>query len=82
MKLELGDGLDDAATLGPVVNPVEGEQLRTAIERGVAEGAPGAGLDGRSQTVPHRPRGCFIGPTIFDDVTPEMFVGRGRFLVR
>ena len=23
-----------------------------------------------------RPLGCFIGPTIFDDVTPEMFIGR------
>ena len=33
-------------------------------------------LDGRSQTVPHRPRGCFLGATVFDDVTPEMFVGR------
>ena len=33
-------------------------------------------LDGRSQTVPHRPRGCFLGPTVFDNVTPEMFVGR------
>ena len=33
-------------------------------------------LDGRSQTVPHSPRGCFLGPTVLDEVTPEMFVGR------
>jgi malonate-semialdehyde dehydrogenase (acetylating)/methylmalonate-semialdehyde dehydrogenase len=33
-------------------------------------------LDGRCQTVPHRPRGCFLGATVFDEVTPEMFVGR------
>ncbi len=33
-------------------------------------------LDGRSHSVPHRPRGCFLGPTVLDDVTPEMFVGR------
>ena len=73
--LKLGDGLDDAATLCPVVNPKEDKRIRAAIERGVTEGAR-LRLDGRSQTVPHRPRGCFIGPTIFDDVTPDMFVGR------
>ncbi len=74
-ELKLGDGLDDTATLCPVVNPKEEKRIRAAIERGVAEGAR-LRLDGRSQTVPHRPRGCFIGPTVFDDVTPEMFVGR------
>jgi malonate-semialdehyde dehydrogenase (acetylating) / methylmalonate-semialdehyde dehydrogenase len=74
-ELQLGDGLDDRVTLGPVVNPVEEKRIRAAIERGLAEGARLC-LDGRSWTVPHRPRGCFIGPTIFDDVTPDMFVGR------
>ena len=74
-ELKLGDGLDAAATLCPVVNSGEEKRIRAAIERGVAEGAR-LRLDGRSQTVPRRPRGCFIGPTVFDDVTPEMFVGR------
>jgi malonate-semialdehyde dehydrogenase (acetylating)/methylmalonate-semialdehyde dehydrogenase len=74
-ELKLGDGLDDTATLSPVVNPKEEKRIRAAIERGVTEGAR-LRLDGRSQSVPHRPRGCFIGPTIFDDVTPEMFIGR------
>lgn len=74
-ELKLGDGLDGAATLCPVVNVTEEKRIRAAIERGVAEGAR-LRLDGRSQTVPHRPRGCFLGPTVFDDVTPEMFIGR------
>jgi malonate-semialdehyde dehydrogenase (acetylating) / methylmalonate-semialdehyde dehydrogenase len=74
-ELKLGDGLDDRATLCPVVNAKEEKRIRAAIERGVAEGAR-LRLDGRSRTVPHKPRGCFIGPTVFDDVTPEMFVGR------
>lgn len=73
--LKLGDDLDEAATLGPVVNPKEEKRIRAAIERGEAEGAR-LRLDGRSQTAPNRPRGCFLGPTIFDDVTPEMYVGR------
>jgi malonate-semialdehyde dehydrogenase (acetylating)/methylmalonate-semialdehyde dehydrogenase len=74
-QLKLGDGLDAASTLGPVVNPVEEKRIRAAIERGVTEGAR-LRLDGRSQSIPHRPRGCFLGPTVFDDVTPEMFIGR------
>ena len=74
-ELKLGDGLDDTATLSPVVNPVEEKRIRAAIERGVTEGAR-LRLDGRSQTVRHRPRGCFLGPTVFDDVTPDMFIGR------
>ncbi len=74
-ELKLGDGLDDTATLCPVVNPKEEKRIRAAIEHGVTEGAR-LRRDGRSQTVPHRPRGCFIGPTVFDEVTPEMFVGR------
>jgi acyl-CoA reductase-like NAD-dependent aldehyde dehydrogenase len=74
-ELKLGDGLDETATLCPVVNRDEEKRIRAAIERGVTEGAR-LRLDGRSRTAPHRPRGCFIGPTVFDDVTPEMFVGR------
>jgi malonate-semialdehyde dehydrogenase (acetylating) / methylmalonate-semialdehyde dehydrogenase len=74
-ELKLGDGLDETATLCPVVNSVEEKRIRVAIERGVTEGAR-LRLDGRSQAVPDRPRGCFLGPTVFDDVTPEMSVGR------
>jgi malonate-semialdehyde dehydrogenase (acetylating)/methylmalonate-semialdehyde dehydrogenase len=58
-----------------VVNPKEEKRIRAAIERGVTEGAR-LRLDGRSHSVPHKPRGCFLGPTVFDDVAPEMFVGR------
>jgi malonate-semialdehyde dehydrogenase (acetylating) / methylmalonate-semialdehyde dehydrogenase len=74
-ELNLGDGLDDAATLCPVVNSKEEKRNQTAIERGVTEGAR-LRLDGRTRTAPNRPRGCFLGPTVFDEVTPEMFVGR------
>ncbi|OAI39994.1 methylmalonate-semialdehyde dehydrogenase [Planctomycetaceae bacterium SCGC AG-212-D15] len=73
--LKLGDGLDEAATLGPVVNKDQERRVREAIERGVSEGAK-LRLDGRAAAVPKRPRGCFIGATVFDDVTPDMFVGK------
>jgi malonate-semialdehyde dehydrogenase (acetylating)/methylmalonate-semialdehyde dehydrogenase len=74
-ELKLGDGLDESATLGPVINAEQAQRIRTAVERGVSEGAKLL-LDGRSVTVKDRPRGCFIGPTVFDNVTPDMFVGK------
>jgi malonate-semialdehyde dehydrogenase (acetylating)/methylmalonate-semialdehyde dehydrogenase len=74
-ELRPGDGLNDAATLGPVVNPEQHERIRNAIARGVEEGAKLV-LDGRFLAVPDHPRGCFVGPTIFDEVSPEMYVGR------
>ena len=50
-ELKLGDGLDDTATLCPVVNPKEEKRIRAAIERGVTEGAR-LRLDGRSANRP------------------------------
>jgi malonate-semialdehyde dehydrogenase (acetylating)/methylmalonate-semialdehyde dehydrogenase len=73
--LKLGDGLDESATLCPVLNPEQRQRILAAVERGVDEGARLL-LDGRGVTVPARPRGCFVGPTIFDGVRPEMFVAR------
>jgi malonate-semialdehyde dehydrogenase (acetylating)/methylmalonate-semialdehyde dehydrogenase len=73
--LKLGDGLDETATLGPVLNRQQEQGIRASIERGLSEGAHLV-LDGRAASVPSRPNGCFIGPTIFDRVTTEMFVAR------
>ena len=33
-------------------------------------------LDGRQASVAAWPHGCFVGPTVLDDVTPDMFVAR------
>jgi malonate-semialdehyde dehydrogenase (acetylating)/methylmalonate-semialdehyde dehydrogenase len=73
--LKAGDGLDESATLGPVLNLEQQRRIREAIDRGAAEGARLV-LDGRATTVAGRPRGCFVGPTVFDGVRPEMFVAR------
>jgi malonate-semialdehyde dehydrogenase (acetylating)/methylmalonate-semialdehyde dehydrogenase len=73
--LRLGGGLDEAATLCPVLNPEQRRRILAAIERGLEEGARLV-LDGRNATVPELPRGCFVGPTIFDEARPEMFIVR------
>jgi malonate-semialdehyde dehydrogenase (acetylating)/methylmalonate-semialdehyde dehydrogenase len=71
--LKLGDGLDDSATLGPVLNPEQRQRILDAIARGVGEGARLA-LDGRAVKVPTRPAGCFVGATVLDDIRPDMSV--------
>jgi hypothetical protein len=74
-ELKLGDGLDESATLCPVINRAARSRILEAIEQGVREGAKLV-LDGRGATCPERPRGCFVGPTVFDHVTPDMSIGR------
>src|SRR6185503_6896022 len=45
------------------------------IDKGVAEGAALL-VDGRKTRVADRPNGYFVGPTVFDGVTPNMQIGR------
>jgi len=74
-KLKMGYGLDEGVVLGPVVSQKHREKVVGYIEKGVQDGAKLL-LDGREAKVPEYPRGSFVGPTIFDGVTPEMTIGR------
>src|SRR5262249_39275046 len=74
-ELKLGDGLDSSATMGPVLNREQRPRILSAIDRGLSEGVRLV-LDGRRVSVPKHPRGCFIGPTIFDDAAPDSFLAR------
>jgi len=73
--LKLGDGLDESATMGPVVNPDQRERILKSIERGISEGGRLI-LDGRGTSDPRHAQGCFIGACVFDDVSTEAFVAR------
>lgn len=74
-ELKLGDGLDETAGMGPVVSKEAQQRVLEGIERGVQEGAKLV-LDGRGATAPGWPNGCFVGPTVFDHVNPDMFIGK------
>lgn len=74
-RLRLGDGLEPGVELGPVVSAAARERIVQAITRGVEEGAEPV-LDGRAASVPERPRGYFVGPTVLDRVRPDMSVAR------
>lgn len=74
-KLKLGYGLDESVEMGPIVSMKAKNRVVSYIEEGVNAGAKLI-LDGRDVYVPEYPKGYFIGPTIFDDVTPDMVIAR------
>jgi malonate-semialdehyde dehydrogenase (acetylating)/methylmalonate-semialdehyde dehydrogenase len=73
-KLRVGDGLEPGTTMGPLITKQHREKVLGYIEKGIAEGAKLV-LDGRGFKDPRNPNGYFLGPSIFDEVKPEMTVG-------
>ncbi len=71
--LHVGDGLDQSVDVGPVVSCTARDRIVGWIERGVTDGARVL-VDGRG--VLDDSGGSFVGPTILDDVTPEMDIAR------
>lgn len=73
--LRVGNGLDEQTQMGPVISPQAKARILHYIERGIAQGAKLV-LDGRGIYVPGGEDGFFVGPTIFDEVTPDMDIAR------
>ena len=73
--INVGYGLDEGVTMGPVISRKQREKVMSYIEQGVKEGATMT-LDGRKTTVEKYPSGAFVGPTIFEDVDPSMTIAR------
>jgi malonate-semialdehyde dehydrogenase (acetylating) / methylmalonate-semialdehyde dehydrogenase len=73
-KLVTGDGKDPSVHVGPVISREARNRIHKSIEDGVAEGAHLL-VDGRNPA--NTPvGGQFVGPTILDNVNPEMRVAR------
>jgi malonate-semialdehyde dehydrogenase (acetylating)/methylmalonate-semialdehyde dehydrogenase len=70
--LAVGDGSKPGTDMGPLVTGEHCKKVEGYVEKGVAEGAT-ALVDGRERTAAG---GYFLGPTIFDHVTPEMTIAR------
>jgi malonate-semialdehyde dehydrogenase (acetylating)/methylmalonate-semialdehyde dehydrogenase len=73
--LKVGYGLDESTQMGPVISKRHMERVLGYIEKGVQEGAKLV-LDGRGLKVEEYPEGFFIGPTVFDEVRPDMTIAR------
>ncbi|WKA29858.1 aldehyde dehydrogenase family protein [Bradyrhizobium roseum] len=73
-SIRLGDPLDPASTMGPLVSQVQFEKVQDLIQSGVDEGATlVAGGTGRPSELN---RGYYVRPTVFGDVTPQMRIAR------
>ena len=70
-KLKIGVATDPDAHFGPVVTAAHRERVENYIEMGVKEGAELV-VDGRGASLQGHEDGFFIGPSMFDRVTPDM----------
>lgn len=72
-KLTVGPGTGQTpeAHMGPLVTKEHAEKVRGYIDAGVAEGATIV-CDGREFVTKDHEQGFFVGPTLFDQVKPDM----------
>jgi malonate-semialdehyde dehydrogenase (acetylating)/methylmalonate-semialdehyde dehydrogenase len=73
-SLRVGDGLDPAVQMGPVISQASKARIESLIGAGAQQGGKLI-LDGRSAKVPNRESGSFVKPTILDALpaTSELF---------
>jgi malonate-semialdehyde dehydrogenase (acetylating) / methylmalonate-semialdehyde dehydrogenase len=75
LSYTLGDGLVPETTMGPVISAAHRDRVNGYIDHGVRDGAT-LSVDGRNPTVEGFPDGHWVGPTIFEDVSPDSAIGR------
>lgn len=73
--MKMGYGLDESVELGPLTTENGRNQVLQFIDSGLKSGARLL-LDGREAKVPGFEKGYFLGPTIFEGVTPEMYIAQ------
>jgi malonate-semialdehyde dehydrogenase (acetylating)/methylmalonate-semialdehyde dehydrogenase len=72
-EIKVGPGLDPSSEMGPVVTPQARERIVGYIDQGAAAGAR-VTVDGRELEIDGG--GFWVGPTVIDEVAPEMSVYR------
>jgi acyl-CoA reductase-like NAD-dependent aldehyde dehydrogenase len=70
-EYEPGDPLEETTTFGPLASPAQRDRVRNYIDAGLEAGADPV-LRGAVQET----GGCFVAPTIFDQVHPAMAIAR------
>ena len=74
-SLTTGPGSDANVDMGPLITGEHRDKVRGYIDKGAAEGAELV-VDGRAVAVAAHGRGFYVGPTLFDRVTPTMAIYR------
>ena len=70
-EMKLGYGMDESVELGPLTTKQGKEKVEQFIEDGLRAGAKLI-MDGRKARVEGYEKGYFLGPSIFENVTPDM----------
>jgi malonate-semialdehyde dehydrogenase (acetylating)/methylmalonate-semialdehyde dehydrogenase len=72
LKLNTGDGTK-GSDMGPLVTRVHRDKVASFVDAGVNEGAKIV-VDGRNPKVHGASNGFWLGPTLFDGVSPQMSI--------
>src|SRR3990167_10257200 len=70
-QIKVGDGHQAGVTLGPLVTKAHFERVQAYVRLGQEEGAKLI-IDGSVRMTPEVGQGYFMGPCLFDQVTPSM----------
>jgi malonate-semialdehyde dehydrogenase (acetylating)/methylmalonate-semialdehyde dehydrogenase len=73
-EMKVGDGTQKGTVMGPVITSDASKRITAYIDKGSDEGAKLV-RDGRKDTCTNSD-GNFLGPTIFDNVSPQMKIAR------
>ncbi|MFC1939358.1 CoA-acylating methylmalonate-semialdehyde dehydrogenase [Chloroflexota bacterium] len=76
-RIVIGYGLNESVQMGPMNSKDKKERILGYIESGIKQGAE-IRLDSREniKITGDYPQTCFLGPTIFENVTPDMTIAR------
>ncbi|UFS58129.1 CoA-acylating methylmalonate-semialdehyde dehydrogenase [Subtercola endophyticus] len=72
-ELKIGPALDETSDYGPLVTQAAVDKVSGYIQVGIDEGATLL-ADGRGHVVEGYENGFYLGPTLFDNVTPDMTI--------
>lgn len=73
LLLTTGDGHDKASEMGPLISLQHRDRVAGLVRSGVEDGAELV-IDGTTVKVEDREDGFWLGPTLFDRVTPDMAI--------
>ncbi len=74
-RIVMGDPMDPAVTMGPLISETQGRRVMDFIDKGRAEGARLL-TGGRRAALQGFESGFFVEPTVFAGVTDEMTIAR------
>lgn len=74
-EIKIGYGLEEGVQMGPLQALHRKDRVLSYIDKGVLEGA-NLTLDGREFDSGGYPEDCFMGPSIFENVEPDMTIAK------